>query len=296
MRFFLLATLCASPAFGQDISKAVGAEAFYSTDSDGTEVQRVAINFDLRHVRHDDYLGVSVEKARYQTGGDQREYERIFARAAGGEEWQWLVRIGTDGRSIVGAASVHDNSRYRKEFFIERDIIGTREGLEQRRYTTFVGSAVDIPIDDRNVVTALVGIQEFGGSNIRLHARGNYVHVVKPDWGLSAQLRTRYFRNSQPRELDYYSPRWFAEVIPVGQVRRFVGGWELVGAGGLGARRDSDSNWSEARYAHARFRSPTRHKWLVTGNFTYTNAPALNKPLGEGYSYTQFSLGVTRVF
>ena len=32
-------------------------------------------------------------------------------------------------------------------------------------------------------------MQDFTGDNLRL----NYIHVVKPKWGLSAQVRTRYF-------------------------------------------------------------------------------------------------------
>lgn len=30
--------------------------------------------------------------------------------------------------------------------------------------------------------------------NLRTHLRLNYIHVVKPEWGLSAQVRTRYFK------------------------------------------------------------------------------------------------------
>ena len=133
-------------------------------------------------------------------------------------------------------------------------------------------------------------------SGLRLHLRGSYIHVVKPEWGLSAQLRGRYFSNSEPREFDYYSPRRFAEILPVVQLRRFAGGWELVGAAGVGIQRDSESDWRPSRYAHARVRSPDRAGWSITGAVTYTNTPTLSGTSTSGYSYVQMNVGLSLGF
>jgi hypothetical protein len=273
---------------------AFGADFFYSSDSEGTEVARGALNFDLRHKSANDHLGISVEKAWYgPADAPAQSRERVFLRAAGSHgDWQGRARVGTDGDNLIGSISINDSSRYRKELFVERDIIETRQGLEKGLYSTFAGAAIDLPADDRNVFTALAGVQDFTGENLRLHLRGSYIHVVRPEWGLSAQLRGRYFSNSEPREFDYYSPRWFAEVLPVAQLRRFVSGWELVGAAGLGAQRDSETDWRPSRYAHARFRSPERERWSVTGAVTYTNTPTLSGTAASGYSYVQTSLGI----
>lgn len=278
--------------------QAVGSEVFHSTDSDGTEVVRAAIDFDLRNEGEDRHLGVRVEKAWYNPGGTAWETrERVFLRMADRfGDWQWRARVGTDGDTVIGAVSINDDAAFRKEFFVERDIVESRQGLSRGIYATFAGAAIDLPADDRNVFTALAGVQPFTGDNTRFHLRGNYVHVVKPEWGLSAQLRGRYFRSSHPREFDYYSPRWYAEILPVVQVRRFVGGWELVGAGGIGLQRDSGSKWRESRYLHARFRSPASSDWAIHGNFTYTNTPSLTAAGDSGYSYAQGTLGVSRRF
>jgi hypothetical protein len=279
---------------------AAGGEFFYSSDSDGTEVARIATNFDLRNVDHNNYIGASVEKALYNP--DDRGWEgreRVFLRAAdeiGG--WQLKARVGTDGHTIIGSLSANDTAPLRKEVFVERDIVETPQGLDLGLYSTFAGAALDVPLDDRNVVTALAGLQTFTGDNERLHLRGSYIHVVKPKIGLSAQLRGRYFRNSEPAEFDYYSPRWYGEILPVLQMRRFVGGWELLGAAGLGMQRDSGSDWRTSRYAHARFRSPLRSSsdWAVNGAVTYTNTPSLSGASRDGYSYFQLSLGISRRF
>jgi hypothetical protein len=272
---------------------------FVSTDSDDTTVVRTAIDFDLRNQGPERRLGVRLEKAWYDpVGSGTRERARVFlqaADAAGG--WNWSARIGTDGNSLIGGASVHDSARFRKEFFIERDIVETRQGIDDGIYSTFGGAAIDLPASERTVFTALAGVQEFTGDNVRFHLRGNAVHVIAPEIGLSAQLRGRYFHSTEPGEFDYYSPRWYAQVLPVAQIRRFVGGWELVGAGGIGLQRDSGSDWRRSDYAHVRFRNPRNSpSWLVQGDLTFTNAPSDSAAAGASYSYFETRLSLLRRF
>lgn len=297
-----LALALAAPVCAQDTSaepgQAAGLEVFVSADSDDTDVVRAAVDFDLRHAGEDRYLGVRVEQARYKFRGREREdRERVFLRAADTlGAWQWRAQVGTDGDTVIGSISAHDNAPFRKEVFVERDIVETPLGVERGIYSTFAGAAIDLPADERNVFTVLAGVQAFTGKNTRLHLRGNYIHVVKPEWGLSAQLRGRYFRSSAPGEFDYYSPRSFAEALPVIQVRRFVGGWRLLGAAGLGAQRDSSSGWRQARYAHASVRSPADGAWSIHASVTYSNTPALNASSDSSYSYVQGTFGLSRRF
>lgn len=303
-RTLLGAGLCALPALplaAQELepAPAAGTELFVSSDSDDTEVVRLALDFDLRNMGEDERLGVRVEKAWYNpqdTG--TRERERVYLRYSdSGGGWNWSALVGTDGDTVIGSASVHDNSRFRKEAFIERDVVETQRGLDEGIYSTFIGAAIDLPADDNNIFTVLGGVQTFTGDNVRLHARANYVHVADADLGLSLQLRGRYFRDSDPGEFDYYSPRWYAQVLPVVQLRRFTGGWELLGAGGIGLQRDANSGWRQANFAQARVRSPRNaDDWSVFGEITYTDTPANNGALGDGYSYVQGRLGVYRRF
>jgi hypothetical protein len=278
---------------------AVGTEFFYSSDSNGTEVARAALDFDLRNSGENHYLAVRAEKARYKpSGAGWQSRDRVFVRAAGDVgKWQAKASVGTDGHSIIGSVSVNDTAPVRKELFVDRDIVETRQGLARGIYSTFAGVAIDLPVNDRNSFTALAGVQAFTGDNVRLHLRGSYIHVLAPELGLSAQLRARYFHSSDPGEFDYYSPRWYAEVLPVLQMRRFVRGWELVGAGGLGVQRDAATDWRTSRYAHARLRHPLgTSPWSVNGAFTYTNTPSTSAASRSGYSYVQFNFGVSRRF
>jgi hypothetical protein len=100
--------------------------------------------------------------------------------------------------------------------------------------------------------------------------------------------------STHPREFDYFSPRWYAEVLPVLQMRRFVSGWQLLGALGYGAQRDSESKWRSSSYANARFTSPSFQKdWALTGNVTYTSTPVAT---GNTYGYFQVNMGLVKAF
>ena len=274
---------------------AVGADLFYSTDADETEVLRAGLDFDLRHLGPEDYLGIRLEKARYNpVGSGWRDMERVYLRAARAiGKWKASARVGTDGETVVGAATIHDEAKFRKEFFVERDIVETRRGVDEGIYYTFAGAAIDLPINERNIVTLVGGLQEFTGDNVRSHIRANFVHVLDPEQGLSLQLRTRYFRNSHPGEYDYYSPRWYAQAVPILQLRRFAKGWRYLLAGGVGVQRDANTDWRRSSYLNAQVQSPERSRWSVNAALLFSETPTT---AGNSYNYFQANVGVRRRF
>jgi len=274
----------------------VGADLFASTDADDSETVKVGANLDWRWRGPESYQGIRLETARFTPlGGESTKEQRLyyrFAEKAG--DWTWTGEVGTNGESALGSVAVHNDARFRQEYFVERERVETPQGLDQDLYYTFAGAAFDLPVDDRNVFTALVGIQDFTGDNVRTHLRGRYIHVVKPEWGLSAQIRTRYFRNSEPNEYDYFSPEWYVEVLPVVQVQRFRDGWRYQAAVGVGVQREADSDWRAARHFEASITSPTEGRdWIAKAAFVHSNTPVTT---GYTYDYNQLTLSLTRLF
>jgi opacity protein-like surface antigen len=276
---------------------AAGIDVFYQSDADDTEVVRTGINLDVVYHGPEQYRGVRLEKAWFNPLGlGWHERDRVYFRAADDAgDWKWQATLGTDGKTVLGSATVHDESSFRKEFFVEREVLETPQGLGRGIYYTFAGAAIDLPADDRNVFTVVAGVQDFTGDNVRVHLRANYIHVLKPDWGLSAQLRTRWFHNSDPREADYYSPRWYVQILPLLQLRRTTdSGWHFLAAGGLGVQRDAGSRWRRASYLNAQVTSPhVSRGWALTANALFTETPTAS---GQSYRYLQFSAGVVRAF
>jgi hypothetical protein len=287
-----IALFCVKPASAQGY---VGLETFYSTDADKTDVAKSALDLDFRHTDREHYQGLSLEVARFRPFGQQWvEERRVYYRFAGGSAWKWNGRVGSDGHTVLGSAAIHNEAARRQEYFIERDIIETPLGLQDRLYSTYLGAAFDLPFDERNMLTTVVGVQEFGGENVRLHLRGNFTHTLSTKHGLSAQMRVRYFHDSQANESDYFAPGWYAQAIPTLQLRRYANGWRYAVAAGYGAQRSADTPWRPARLLEASVTSPSLgHDWTFKAGFTYTNTPTNS---GVGYDYRQFHLSLGRSF
>lgn len=275
--------------------KYAGIETFYSSDADDTDIVRSALDLDFSHTDSEHYQGLSLEIARFRPFGQPWvEDHRLYFRFAGGDAWKWNGRFGSDGHSVLGSAAIHNESARRQEYFIEREIIETPLGLRDGLYSTYLGAAFDLPFNDRNLLTTVIGVQDFGGDNLRLHYRGNLIHSLLPEHGLSAQLRVRYFDDSLANESDYFAPGWYAQAIPTLQVRRHLNGWRFAVAAGYGTQRAADTSWGPARLFEASVTSPKEgHVWGLKAGFTYTNTPVNS---GFTYDYRQFSLSLGRAF
>lgn len=288
----IVASLFALPAWADQYA---GISTFHSSDADDTEILKLALDVDFSHADSEHYHGLSLESARFQPFGQSWvEERRLYYRFAGGQAWKWSGRIGSDGHTVLGSAAIHNESPRRQEYFVERELIETPQGLQERLYSTYLGAAFDLPLDQRNLLTTLVGVQEFGGDNVRLHLRGNFIHTLSAERGLSAQLRVRYFRDSVANEADYYAPGWHAQAIPTLQLRRFVNGWRYALAAGYGVQRAADTSWRPAQLLEASVTSPKLGKaWSLQAGFTYTNTPGNS---GFGYDYRQVYLSLGRSF
>lgn len=290
--FTVALLLCPHPASAQ---QAAGIDVFASNDADNSETLKFGANFDFRHESIQDYQGIRLESVRFSPMGqpatqDTRAYYRF---ADGNTQWKWNGQLGSDGHTWLGNAAIHNEAPLRQEYFVEREIVETPVGLDRGLYYTFAGAAYDFSINDRNLVTAMAGVQDFSGDNLRTHARARYIHILKPDWGLSAQLRLRYWHDSQPREFDYYAPGWYAEVLPTLQLRRYRNGWQYLAVAGYGRSKDAVSDWRTARHLELGVTSPARGGWYFKAGALHSTTPVTT---GYTYRYTQLSLSAMRRF
>jgi hypothetical protein len=299
IRWIAALLLFAAPAAAQDAkepTQAAGFDIFGSSDADHFQVLKLGASYFPEYVSTEEYLGARFERFDFTSsngisGSQERGYLN-FANGAG--DWKWSGTVGTDGRTILGSSSVYAQSSFRQEYFVNRDLVETPLGQSRGLYFTFLGGSYDVPLDDRNTVTALVGTQVFSGKNYRLNLRSNYIYVAEPDWGLSLQFRARYFWDSQPREFDYFSPRWYMEGVPTVQLRRFYDRWQFLVAAGWGLRRNTGSSWQSARLAQASVISPRFGSgWLIDASFLYSNQPIA---ASYAYSYEQATVSLIKRF
>lgn len=290
--------LWATPVAAQDTKgpdQAAGFDIFGSSDADHFQVLKLGASYYPEYVSTEQYLGARFEHFDFSGNGHTGTQERGYLNFADSiDDWKYNGTVGTDGRSILGSTSAITQGTFRQEYFVNRDLVETPMGLDRGLYFTFLGGSYDVPLDDRNTVTALVGAQVFSGKNYRLNLRSNYIYVAEPDWGLSLQLRTRYFWDSYPREFDYFSPRWYMEGVPTVQLRRFYDRWQFLAAVGWGLRRNNGSTWQSARLAQASIISPRFGSgWLVDASVLYSNQPIA---ASYAYSYAQATLSLIKRF
>lgn len=274
-----------------------GFDMFASDDGDDTSVLRTTLTVFHDYETPNQYRGLMLERARIRPLGTSgwSENRVYFGAADHNGPWMWNFQVGSNGHTLLGNASVVRDVGRRTEYFIEREVVETQRG-QDGLYSTFVGAAIDLPLDEahRHQLTLLAGAQDFTGDNVRSHFRATYNVQLVPAWGLGAQLRSRGFHSSHPAEADYYSPRWFAESIPMLRLRRFHRGWMVNAGAGVGVQRDSTSDTRAARLAEVVVESPRGpSRWYLRAAGTYSNAP-----VGEGvnYGYRQVNIRFIRPF
>lgn len=302
MRVLLSAALGAalvSPmaSAGEDFM-ALRPELFLSSDADDSQTQKLGLGWDWKRRDREHWAGAKVEHARFSGEGWSHSEQRLYGRMAGtlgegepsDDTWRWRADVGTNGDAVLGSASLHTEGERRREVFIERELLETREGTRRGQMFTFLGAAFDQPLGTRLSGTALVGLQEFGDSNLRTHLRGNLVFALAPEQGISAQLRTRWYRNSDPFAGDYFSPDWYGEALGVLALRRVVGGHTWRAAVGQGRQRSSEEDWKRARIAEVGYESPRwRNSWMRL-NAGYTDTPVATSTGMGSYSYRYLML------
>ena len=306
-RGLILALFCAAfapPASAQDDQgphQAAGFDIFGSSDADNFKVLKTGISYFPEYESTQQYLGARFEHFLFSSStGGSGHAERGFLNFADSlGSWNYGGTVGTDGQTILGSGSIFtqgmfDKASIRQEYFLNRDLIETPMGFNRGLYFTYMGGSYDIPLDDRNTVTALIGSQVFSGKNYRLIARSNYIYVVDPDWGLSVQFRAKYFWDSLPREFDYFSPRWYMEGVPTVQIRRFYQRWQFVVAAGYGVRRNNGAPWQGAGLAQVSVISPRfGSNWVIDASFLYSDQPIVQS---NTYSYEQATVSLIRRF
>lgn len=273
--------------------QALRLDAFHSSDADGAELTRLGLGWDVSRRDREHWAGVKVEQVRFAEDGWSRHEQRIHLQAAGtlgngeidDDTWRWRVSPGTNGDTLLGSASLNTEGARRRELFLERDLLETRLGVERGQVVTFLGAAIDHPLGSRGSITGLAGWQDFDDGNQRLHLRGTGVVSVWPGQGLSLQLRTRYYRNSEPGLGGYFSPSWYADVIPAVGWRRFLSGHHFNAVAGVGRQRTGEEDWRRARLFQVGYESPRWRDTWVRVDAGYSDTPGTGSTGGDGYNY-----------
>jgi hypothetical protein len=303
----LCMALVVPPALAEEITaaedgnaarQAVRTDVWMGSDADGNETRKFALGWDFSHRDLQHWWGAKVEQARFSGQDWSHRENRLYLSGAGeAGSWLWEGDVGSNGDDVIGRASLHSRDARRKEVFIEREVLETRGGTANGWVQTFAGATIDMPMGERWSASAVAGLQDFGvGDNLRTHLRGNLVFAVAPEQGVNLQLRGRFYRNSDPREADYYSPEWYGEALGVIGWRRHVGGYQYSARAGWGRQRSGGDDWKRARMLEASIETPRwKDAWLRL-DAGYTDTPVLTDTGTGSYAYRYIRLQAVLAF
>lgn len=272
-------------------ARGIAWDAWSSDDSEGTSTYRLGATWQVerRDARH--WWGINTEQARYRGADWRADESRVFLRGVGGgERWRWAGRLGSNGETWVGDASVHTTSAARSEFFLERDRLDTRNGALQGRYQTFMGAAQDWPVHPRLTLAGVAGLQDFTGGNRRSHLRATASVTLSEELGIATQLRTRWFKDSAPERADYFAPGEYAEVLGTLVFTRRIHGLRARVVLGAGERQVRGGTREPARLAEGLLETPEWREGLrFRLRLGYSDAPQA-AAVGPGYRYRYVSV------
>lgn len=290
-RAVFAAALCAAIGMADARAQGIAWDAWWGEDSEGTATQRLGASWQVERRDATHWWGFNAEHARYR-GIDWRVDEsRLFLRGAGGgEHWRWSGRIGSNGETWIGEATLHSVRPARSEFFLERDRLDTRSGALLGRYQTFVGAAQDWPVHPRVTIAGVAGLQDFTGGNRRTHLRGVASLTLSDGLGLASQLRMRWFKDSAPERADYFAPGEYSEALATLVFTRRVHGLRARVVLGAGERQLRGGSPEPARLAEGLLETP---EWREGLRFRlrvgYTDAPQA-AAVGPDYRYRYFGM------
>lgn len=227
-------------------SDAAGGSVGYSSDSDNFTVKRASAQYFGSYTNADNKTGVRFGENFYARQNWARQGQHLslvthHIDRTTRNGWSLEAGLNQQGSHTLAVA----DASYRKvlsgmttlELFANRDYVETVAGLEAGTHFTFIGASSDVVVNERVTLVGLVGEQIFSDDNRRSHLRGRLIFQPMLDFGLTLQVRARYFENSKSATNTggtYFNPRDYDELMLAVGWRQRIEGWQTKLTAGVG--------------------------------------------------------------
>jgi hypothetical protein len=123
----------------------------------------------------------------------------------------------------------------RAEIMVSRDRVETQGSLSNGIYYTMGGASIEQKIIERLSVVILGGNFYFSDTNTRPTFRAKVIYDLIPDYGITAQLRYRQYRDTNTNVANnYFNPNSYNESMVALGMRKRIEGWMINGTAGVG--------------------------------------------------------------
>jgi hypothetical protein len=101
-------------------------------------------------------------------------------------------------------------------------------------------ASIEQQVVERVTAIAMLGNMYFSDTNTRPMVRAKLIYDLVPDYGVTAQLRYRQYRDTNTTVLNnYFNPDHYSETMIAFGARKRLSGWMLSGTAGVGRQKVS---------------------------------------------------------
>lgn len=123
----------------------------------------------------------------------------------------------------------------RAEIMVFRDRVETQNSLTNGIYYTMGGASIEQQVMERLSIVLFGGNLYFSDTNTRPTLRARIIYDLIPDYGITAQLRYRQYRDTNTNVANnYFNPDSYNESMVAFGLRKRIHGWMANGTAGVG--------------------------------------------------------------
>jgi hypothetical protein len=217
---------------------------YFSSDSEGFSTYKYKAGYLPLYEHGEKYTGITYQQNYFTQGswnstGEQYTLmtKAINPRTALG----YNLNIGyntENGHQLVTTDSnygfrVTDSTK--AEVMVNRDRVETQNALNNGIYYTLGGISIEQQVLERLTAILMGANMYFSDTNTRPIVRAKLIYDLVPDYGLTAQLRYRQYRDTNTNVVNnYFNPSSYNETMIAFGARKRIAGWMLSGTAGVG--------------------------------------------------------------
>ena len=222
---------------------------YIASDSEGFSTYKYNAGFLPLYEHGEKYTGVSYQHNYFtQSGWDSSaEVYTLLTKAINPRTGLgYNANIGynlENGHKLITTDSnygfrVTDSTK--AELILNRDRVETQNSLNNGIYYTMGAASIEQQVVERVTAIAMLGNMYFSDTNTRSMVRAKLIYDLVPDYGVTAQLRYRQYRDTNTTvPNNYFNPDHYSETMVAFGARKRLSGWMLSGTAGVGRQKVS---------------------------------------------------------
>lgn len=218
--------------------------AYIASDSEGFSTYKYNAGYLPLYEHGEKYTGVSYQHNYFtQSGWDSSaEVYTLLTKAINPRTGLgYNLNIGynlQNGHKLVTTESNYGfrlTETTKAELILNRDRVETQSSLNNGIYYTMGAASIEQQLLERLTAIVMAGNMYFSDTNTRPLVRAKLVYDLLPEYGLTAQLRYRQFRDTNTTvPNNYFNPDNYSETMVAFGARKRISGWMLSGTVGVG--------------------------------------------------------------